>query len=161
MAAAWYNFIVGFLGVASLCLLLFSLVLLVISLVRKSRRQRKLAFWLMIGPIIYLGGMLTLFRFANRRYNNKMMPILTGTYQYIANDTFRVTYELKGDNTFLIKSPSLRDSGTWTIDPNAYLIHFYHPDKTEFTRSGVKMTGGDPSLIFLNGADTIEMTKLH
>lgn len=159
MAAALFNFVVGLLGLTSLGLLLFSIALLVISLVRKSRRQRILAFRLMIGPIIYLAGMISLFHFSDWRYNRKMMPSIAGMYQYTLNDTFRLTYELRSDNTFVIKSPTITDSGTWAIGANTYLIRFYHPDKIEFTRSLLKMTSAEPSLLFLNGRDTIELIK--
>jgi len=40
MAAALFNFVVGLLGLISLGLLLFSIVLLVISFVRRSRRRK-------------------------------------------------------------------------------------------------------------------------
>jgi len=159
MAATLFNFVVGLLGLISLGLLLFSIVLLVISFVRRSRRQRILAFRLMIGPIVYLVGMISLFRFSDWRYNRKMMPIIAGTYQYSLNNTFRLTYELRSDNTFSIKSPILNDSGTWAIGANTYIIRFYHPDKIEFTRSFLKMTSTEPSLLFLNGRDTIELIK--
>ena len=86
MAAAFFNFVVGLLGLTSLGLLLFSMVLLVISFVRKSRRQRVLAFRLMIGPIAYLVGMISLFRLSDWRYNRKIMPSIAGTYQYSFND---------------------------------------------------------------------------
>ena len=69
--------------------------------------------------------------------------------------TFRLTYELRSDNTFVIKSPTITDSGTWVIGANTYLIRFYHPDKIEFTRSLLKMTSAEPSLLFLNGRDTL------
>ena len=159
MVAALFNFIAGLLGLISIGLLLFSIVLLIIGLVRKSRRQRILAFRLMIGPIVYLVGMISLFRFSDWRYNRKMMPIIAGTYQYSLNNTFRLTYELRSDNTFSIKSPILNDSGTWAIGANTYIIRFYHPDKIEFTRSFLKMTSTEPSLLFLNGRDTIELIK--
>ena len=116
MAVAFFNFVVGLLGLASLGLLLFSIVLLVISFIRKSRRQRILAFRLMIGPIVYLVGMISLFRFSDWRYNRKMVPSVAGTYQYSFNDTFRLTYVLRSDNTFVIKSPTINDSGTWAIE---------------------------------------------
>jgi hypothetical protein len=159
MAAAFFNFVVGLLGLTSLGLLLFSIVLLVISFVRKSRRQRILAFRLMIGPIVYLVGMISLFRFSDWRYNRKMMPSIAGKYQYSFNDTFRLIYVLRSDNTFVIKSPTINDSGTWAIGANTYIIRFYHPDKIEFTRSFFKMTSAKPSLLFLNGKDTIELIK--
>ena len=116
MAIAFFNFVVGLLGLASLGLLLFSIVLLVISFVRKSRRQRILAFRLMIGPIVYLVGMNSLFRFSDWRYNRKMVPSVARTYQYSFNDTFRLTFVLRSDNTFVIKSPTINDSGTWAIE---------------------------------------------
>jgi hypothetical protein len=159
MAAALFNFIVGLLGLTSLWFLLFSIVLLIISFVRKSRRPRILAFRLMIGPIVYLAGMIGLFRFSDWRYNRKMMPGMAGTYQYSFNDTFRLTYELRSDNTFVIKSPTITDSGAWAIGANIYVIRFYHPDKIEFTRSSLKMNSTEPSLLFLNGRDTIQLIK--
>jgi len=88
-----------------------------------------------------------------------MMPSIAGTYQYSFNDTFQLTYVLRSDNTFVIKSPTINDSGTWAIGANTYLIRFYHPGKKEFTRSFFKMTSAEPSLLFLYGKDTIQLIK--
>ena len=103
--------------------------------------------------------MLSLFRFLSWNYNRKMVHQLSGTYQYSLNDTFRLTYQLRSDNTFLIKSPQLTTSGTWAIAPNTYFITFYDQDKKELTRSIFKMTPNRASLLFLNNKDTIELVK--
>ncbi len=159
MAGALINFFLPLFFIASIGLLAYSLVLLIVSLVKKSPSLRKKAFKFAILPLIYVVGMLSLFRFVSWNYNRKMMPKISGTYQYSLNDTFRLTYQLRSDNTYMIKSPALTASGTWAIESNTKLITFYDQDKKELTRSLLKLTSIKPSLLFLNNKDTIELVK--
>jgi hypothetical protein len=77
-----------------------------------------------------------------------MIPKVSGTYQYSFNDTFRLTYELRSDNTFLVNNPEMTASGTWTIGTNTYLITFFDQNKKELTRSLFKWTPDKSALIF-------------
>ncbi len=159
MAAALINLIIPLLFIISIGFLLYSIVLFILSLVKKSRPLRLLSFKVAPLPLLYIVGMLSLFRFLSWNYNRKMMPKVSGTYQYSLNDTFRLTYQLKSDNTFSINNPQMTTSGTWAIETNTYLITFYDQDKKELTRSMLKLTSNKPSLLFLNNKDTIELVK--
>lgn len=157
--AALINLILPLLVFVSLGFIIYAIILLIRSWIKKSRLLRIKAFKVAILPIIYIVGMLSLFKYVSWNYNRKMMPKISGTYQYSLNDTFRLTYELRSDNTFLVKSPLMTASGTWAIEPNTYLITFYDQEKKELTRSMLKMTQTKPSLLFLNNKDTIELVK--
>ena len=159
MTAALINFIFPLLFFVSIGFLLYSIVLFVLSLVRKSRQLRVRSFKVAILPLLYIVGTLSLFRFLSWNYNRKMMPKISGTYQYSFNDTFRLTYELRSDNTFLINSPQMTASGTWAIETNTYLITFYDQNKKELTRSLFELTPDKSALLFLNNKDTIQLVK--
>ena len=159
MTAALINFILPLLFIVSIGFLLYSIVLFVLSLVKKSRPLRTRSFTVAIFPLLYIVGTLSLFQFLSWNYNRKMMPKISGTYQYSFNDTFRLVYQLKSDNTFSIKSPRMTASGTWAIETNTYLITFYDQDKKELTRSLFKLTPTRSALLFLNNKDTIELVK--
>lgn len=157
--AALINLLLPLLFFVSLGFIIYAIILLIRSRIKKSKLLRIRALKVGILPIVYIVGMLSLFKYLSWNYNRKMMPTIAGTYQYSLNDTFQLTYELRRDNTYLIKSPLMTASGTWTIETNTYLITFYDQQKKELTRSMVKMTAARPSLLFLNNKDTIELIK--
>jgi hypothetical protein len=159
MVGPLINFILPLVFIASIGLLLYSLVLLILGLVKKSRALRRRSFLFAIGPLIYVVGMLSLFRYLKWDYNRKMMPTIAGTYQHTFNDTFRVVYQIGSDNTYSIKSPTIDAFRTWAIESNSLLITFFDPDKKVLTRSLLKLTPTKPSLLFLNKKDTVEMIK--
>jgi hypothetical protein len=159
MTAALINLILPLLFLISIGFLLYSIVLFVLSLVRKSRQLRIRSFKVAILPFLYIVGTLSLFRLQDWNYNRKMMPKVSGTYQYSFNDSLRLTYELRSDNSFLVTSPRMTDSGTWAIGTNTYLISFYDRNKKELTRSLFKWTPATSALLFLNNKDTIELIK--
>ena len=159
MTAALKNLLLPLLFLVSIGFLLYSIVLFILSFIRKSRQLRLRSFKVAILPLLYIVGTLSLFRFLDWNYNRKMMPKVSGTYQYSLNDTFRLVYELRPNNTFLINSPQLTTSGTWSIGTNTYLITFYDQNKNELTRSLFKLSPNHCSLLFLNNKDTIELVK--
>jgi hypothetical protein len=159
MTAALINLIFPLLFIVSIGVLLYSIGLFVLSLVRKSRPLRTRSFKVAILPLLYIVGTLSLFRFLSWNYNRKMMPKISGRYEYSFNDTFQLVYQLRSDNTYSIKSPRTTASGTWAIATNTYLITFYDQDKKEMTRSQFKSTPTKSALLFLNNKDTIELVK--
>jgi len=159
MTAALINFIIPLLFIVSFGFLIYAIILFIRSLIKKSRPLRIRSFKIAILPFIYIVGLLSLFRFLSWNYNRKMMPQVSGTYQYSLNDTFRLTTVLRKDNTFSIHSPLIDTSGTWTIETNSYFITFYGKDKKELTRTTLRITPTKSSLFFLNGKDTIQLVK--
>lgn len=159
MTAALINLILPLLFIVSFGFLIYSIILFIRSLIKKSKSLRIKSFKVAILPLIYIVGMLSLFRFLSWNYNRKMIPKVSGTYQYSFNDTFRLTAVLKKDNTFVLQSPLLDTSGTWKIETNTYFITFYGKGKKELTRTTLKITPTKSSLFFLNNKDTIELVK--
>jgi len=159
MAAALINLILPLLFILSIGFLIYAIVLYILSLAKKSRLLRTKSLKISILPLLYIVGILSLFKFLTWNYNRKMIPQVSGTYLYSFNDSTHIIYNLKTDNTFIFQSSDKTINGTWEIATNTYLITFYDQDKHEFTRSVLQITPTNKALVFLNNKDTIRLLK--
>jgi hypothetical protein len=153
------NFLIPLLFFISIGFLLYAIVILILSFVKKAPQLRYKSLKISALPVLYIVGTLSLVKFLAWNYNRKMIPQVAGTYLYSFNDSTRVNYVLNTDNTFIFQSPNRTVNGTWAIATNTHQITFFDQDKHEFTHSVLQISSTEKALVFLNNKDTIRLVK--
>ena len=157
--SAIINLVIPLLFLASLCVLVYCVVLLVISLVRKSRPMRSKAFKISILPLLYIVGMLSFFKINQEYYDHKMIPEIKGAYVYRSGDSINVSAFLNGDNTYTINNGTTSFTGKWSITPHTTIITFFDENNKEITHTPWEKRAGKGILPLYFGKTKVELVK--
>jgi hypothetical protein len=142
---------------ASIGLLIYSIVLLVRSVTQKSRQLRTRALRIAIAPLIYIAGFVLMINWANNK-NKERIKEVPGIYSYGVDSTL-LTISLTADHQYSFSNSYSSAGGTWKIDSSTFLINFYDATRRPmgqaawlYSSSGIRMK------FLLNGKPTI-LTK--
>jgi hypothetical protein len=160
MAGALINVINPLLFIASAGLLLVSIVLLILSFARKSRRLRVRALQFAIVPVIFLVVVFALAISRRRQFYREVYPQVPGTYVY-TGDTSRFFILLKADSSYLFRQGRTANSGFWSIDPSSHVIRFYNRDRQEGAHTTWRDSAGMKTLVFTRNGEPIELVKME